>query len=219
MELIDLTVETRGFAPRSIALSLRTAATCHGMRYRPDCRIVCGIGLLAVEPADDGGYRFEDTGRYLGGEDTPVDLLDWLEAQIAPGAAIISWHNWGSVPRRLAAIADAQRHPAILAAAGDARGRWRDLPYGDTWYLRQARSLPVPCICPSGQQVADCQATVPLALLPDSEIAVPQLIAEAGAGWRAWAQIFAGLDGEMPAIRALRDFEAWRAATSITRRD
>jgi len=219
MELIDLTVETRGFASRSIALAVRTAATCHGMRYRPDCRVVCGIGLLSVEPDGQQGYRFEARSRYLGINETPVDLLDWLEKQIAPDAAIVSWHNWGSVPRRLTAIADAQRHPGILAAAGDTGGQWRDLPYGDTWYLRQARSLPVPCICPMEQQAADCEAVAPLALLPDPEIAIPQLIDEAMAGWRSWAQIFADFDGDLEAVRAMHSFNAWRAATSLTRRD
>ncbi|EZP73788.1 hypothetical protein BV96_01232 [Sphingomonas paucimobilis] len=92
MNLIDLTIEHRGFARRSIAISMRTAGACHGMRYRPDCRVLCGIGLFLVEPSDDG-FWFQAHSRYLGPNDTPLDLLDWLQALLPAKGAIISWTN------------------------------------------------------------------------------------------------------------------------------
>ena len=138
MSLIDLSIEERGFAPASIALAVRTIGACPAARHRPDARILCGIGVLIVTP-DDGGCRFTSDARCLGEGDTPRDLLDWLEPCIASHHAVISWDNFGAVPRRLLALADPVRHPQIITAAADTAGRWRALPLGHTWHLRQAR--------------------------------------------------------------------------------
>ena len=211
MNLIDLTIEHRGFARRSIAISMRTAGACHGMRYRPDCRILCGIGLFLVEPSGDS-FRFQTLCRYLGPDDTPLDLLDWLQALLPAKGAIISWDKWLPVPRRIAALADPERHSTLLQAAQDIGGRWRDLQYSDIWYLKQARSMPVPCVCLPHVQAADCEASAPLSLLPNATVAEPQLINEAIAGWQAWARMFAGFDSDLQAAGALRALEAWRTA-------
>lgn len=219
MELIDLSIQDRGFAPHSIAISIRTAGCCFGMLHRPDSRIVAGIGLLLVQPDDVGGFSIEADATYLQSGDTAIDLLDWLDARIGERAAIISFDRWWPVARRLAALADPERHPVLLAAAGDTAGRWRELPAADTWYLRQARALPVPCICDAGVQVADCHSTVPLSLLPDAEIAMPQMKQEAIAGWLAWARQFADFDVDPIAAQAVRALEAWRATAPTSDQD
>ena len=213
MELIDLSIQDRGFAPHSLAISLRTAGCCFGMLHRPDSRIVAGIGLLLVRPDDVGGFSFEADATYLQPGDMATDLLDWLDARIDEQAAIITWDKWWPASRRLAALADPERHPVLLAAAGDTAGRWRELPAAETWYLRQARALPVPCICDAGVQVADCHSTVPLSLLPDADIAMPQLIGEAVAGWLAWARQFSDFDADPIAAQAVHALETWRAST------
>ncbi|GAY20984.1 hypothetical protein [Sphingobium fuliginis] len=219
MELIDLSITHRGFAPHSIAISLRTAGCCHGMRHRPDCRILAGIGLLSVQPGIDGGFSIEADATYLQPGDIATDLLDWLNDRVPDDGAIVTWDKWWPAARRLAALADPERHPVLAAAAGDTAGRWRELPAADTWYLRQARAMPVPCICDAGVQVADCHSTVPLSLLPDAEIAIPQLKLEAIAGWLAWARQFADFDLDPIAAQAVRALEIWRATMPISDHD
>mgnify|MGYP004545080133 CR=1 FL=1 len=217
MTLIDLSIEERGFVPLSIGLAVRTIGSCFAMRHRPDDRILTGIGLLAVRPDDLTGYRFEAVARCLTEGETAADLLDWLEEKLPEEAAIISWHNWGSVPRRLAALADAERHPRLSAAANDTAGRWRDLPRGHTWHLRQAPAQAMPCLCPPGVPVDECQATTPVALLPDPEITAWQLIGEAIAGWQCWARGFGAFDDDRhPAVQALRELHWWRTGQPPT---
>ncbi|UZW57561.1 hypothetical protein NUH86_18435 [Sphingobium sp. JS3065] len=183
MELIDLSITHRGFAPHSIAISLRTAGCCHGMRHRPDCRILAGIGLLSVQPDIDGGFSIEAHATYLQPGDIVTDLLDWLNDRVPDDGAIVTWDKWWPAARR------------------------------------QARALPVPCICDAGVQVADCHSTVPLSLLPDAEIAIPQLKQEAIAGWLAWARQFADFDVDPIAARAVRALEAWRATAPTSDHD
>ena len=111
MKLLDSSIEARGFAPHCMAVAVRTAAACVGMRYRPDFRAVCCIGLLLVEPDEQGGFRFQPQVRSLQNRETPTDLLDWLEDLFPSTGAIVSYDMWGSIPWRLRAIADPHRHP------------------------------------------------------------------------------------------------------------
>lgn len=218
MSLIDLSIEARGFAPASIALALRTIGACPAAGHRPDARILCGIGILTVTRDDDGGYQFTSDARCLGEGDTVRDLLDWLEPQIASSEAVISWNNFGAVPRRLLALADPARHPRIIAAATDTAGRWRSLPLGHTWHLRQARAHLMPCVCPPQTPVDECPAAMPTVLLPDQSTTAVQLIGEAIAGWRCWAQGFGNFDdADHPAQAALRALDRWRAEQPATR--
>lgn len=217
MSLIDLSIEERGFAPASIALAVRTIGACPAARHRPDARILCGVGVLTVAP-DHGGYRFSSDGRCLGEGDTVGDLLDWLEPYIASPGAVISWDNFGAVPRRLLALADPARHPQIIAAAADTAGRWRALPLGHTWHLRQARAHLMPCVCPPQTPVDECEAAMPTVLLPDPATTAVELVNEAIAGWRCWAQGFGDFDdADHPAQAALRAFDRWRADQPTTR--
>jgi len=210
MSLIDLSIETRGFAPVSIALALRTIGACPAACHRPDARILCGIGLLTVAPEDDG-YCFAADSRCLGEGDTVHDLLDWLEPNITSSGAVISWHNFGAVPRRLLALADPARHPQIIAAAADTAGRWRALPLGHTWHLRQARAHLMPCMCPPQTPVDECEAAMPTVLLPDPATTATELVNEAIGGWQTWAGNFGDFnDADHPARAALRALARWR---------
>lgn len=212
MSLIDLSIEQRGFAPASIALAVRTIGACPAAGHRPDARILCGIGLLSVTPDDAGGYRFCSDSRCLGEGDIPQDLLDWLEPRIPAAGGIISWHNWGSVPRRLLALAEQTRHAHIVAAAADTVGRWRDMPRGHTWHIRQARAMLMPCVCPLGTRVDECDAEMPTVLLPNPATTAAELIGEAIAGWQCWARGFGDFDdANHPAQAALRALDRWRA--------
>lgn len=211
MSLIDLTIEARQFVPASIALAVRTIGACPAAGHRPDARLLCGIGLLSVEPEGDS-YRFSADARCLGEGDTVPDLLDWLEPQFPASGAVISWSNWGSVPRRLAALAEPQRHPRIATAATDVAGRWRDLPRSFTWHMRQARAVHMPCLCPLGTPVDECTAAAPTVLLPNSETTAAALIGEAIARWQCWAGVFGNFDdADHPAQSALRALARWRA--------
>lgn len=211
MSLIDLSIEERGYAPGSIALALRTIGACPAARHRPDARILTGIGVLTVTP-DSGDHRFTSDARCLTEGDTPRDLLDWLEQPISPSSAVISWDNWGNVPRRLLALADPARHPRIITATGDTVGQWRDMPRGHTWHMHQARAHLMPCICCPGTPVDECDAAMPIVLLPDPETTAVELIGEAIAGWRTWATGFGDFDdADHPAQAALRALDRWRA--------
>lgn len=215
MKLLDSSIEARGFAPHCMAVAVRTAAACVGMRYRPDFRAVCCIGLLLVEPDEQGGFRFQPQVRSLQNRETPTDLLDWLEDLFPSTGAIVSYDMWGSIPWRLRAIADPHRHPRIRAAAWDTDERWRDLAKADAWYLRPGRAPGLPCICPAGQQVADCNSALPFALLPSTKRMEQELIREAAAGWQAWARIFHIFDQPGPADDALKAFTRWQQANPI----
>ncbi|WP_454280320.1 hypothetical protein [Sphingomonas sp. Marseille-Q8236] len=210
MSLIDLSVEERGFAPSSIALAIRTIGACPAARNRPDARILCGIGMLTVTP-DHDGYRFSTEARCLGEGDTVLDLLDWLEPHMALPGAVISWDNFGAVPYRLLALADPVRHPGIIMAAADTAGRWRALPRGHTWHLRQARAHLMPCMCPLQTPVDECEGSMPTFLLPAPATTAVELIGEAISGWRCWAQGFGDFDdADHPAQAALRALDRWR---------
>lgn len=217
MSLIDLSIEERGYAPASIALAVRTIGACPAARHRPDARILTGIGVLTVTP-DSGDRRFTSDARCLTEGDTPLNLLDWLEQRISPSSAVISWDNWGSVPRRLLALADPARHPRIVTAAGDTVGQWRDMPRGHTWHMHQARAHLMPCLCPQGTPVDECDAEMPTLLLPDAATTAIELIGEAVAGWRTWAAGFGDFDdADHPAQAALRALDRWRAGQPATR--
>jgi len=218
MSLIDLSIEERGFAPASIALAVRTIGACPAARHRPDARILCGIGVLTVTPDDSGGYQFSADARCLGEGDAVGDLLDWLEPHIASFGAVISWDNFGAVPRRLLSLADPARHPQIITAAADIAGRWRALPLGHTWHLRQARAHLMPCVCPPQTPVDECEAAMPTVLLPDPATTRVELINEAIAGWRCWAQGFGDFDdADHPAQAALKALDRWRGEQPATR--
>ena len=211
MNMIDLTIETRGFAPASVGIAVRSIGACFAACHRPDSRILTGIGLLIVTPAPTGQYQFSTLARCLREDERPIDLLDWLETELPTVDAIVSWSNWGSVPARIAALADRERHPRLVSAAADTAGRWRVLPRGHVWHLRQARAQAMPCLCPPRFPVDECRREMPMVLLPDPDLTAHQLIAEATAGWRAWAQGFGALDADHPAQIALRSLNAWRA--------
>jgi hypothetical protein len=218
MSLIDLSIEERGYAPASIALAIRTIGACPAAKHRPDARILCGIGLLSVTLEDGGGHALTTDARCLGEGDTPVDLLDWLEPCIPAASGIVTWDNWGSVPRRLLALADPARHPRIIAAATDTAGRWRDMPRGHTWHVRQARAHLMPCLCPRGTPVDECDAAMPTVLLPDPATSAIELIGEAIAGWRTWTAGFGDFDDAgHPAQAALHALDRWRAAQPAAR--
>lgn len=218
MSLIDLSIEQRGYAPASIALAVRTIGACPAAGHRPDSRILCGIGLLSVTPEVGGGYIFATDARWLGEGDTPLSLLDWLEPRIPAATGIISWNNWGSVPRRLLALADPLRHPNIISAATDTSARWRDMPRGHTWHMRQARAMLMPCVCPLGTRVDECDAAMPMALLPDPATTASELIGEAIAGWQCWARSFGDFDdADHPAQAALRALDRWRTGQRTAR--
>jgi len=218
MSLIDLSIEERGYVPASIALAIRSIGACPAAKHRPDARILSGIGLLSVMPDDGSGSTFTTDARCLGEGDAPADLLDWLEQHVPGTGAVISWQNWGSVPRRLLALADPARHPRIVAAAADTAGRWRDMPRGHTWHVHQARAHLMPCLCPLGTPVDECDAAMPTVLLPDPATTAIELIGEAIAGWRCWAQGFGDFDDAgHPAQSARRALDRWRAAQPATR--
>lgn len=218
MHLIDLSIEARGYAPASIALAARTIGACPAAKNRPDARILCGLGLLSVMPAEGGGFIFTTDARCLGEGDTVADLLEWLEPRIPAASNCVSWDNWGSVPRRLLALADPARHPNIMSAAADTAGRWRDMPRGHTWHLRQARAALMPCLCPAGTRVDECDGAMPAYLLPDPVPTATELIGEAIAGWQCWARAFGDFDdADEPAQAALRALDCWRAGQPATR--
>lgn len=213
MDLIDLSIEARGFAPASIAIAVRTIGSCPAARHRPDSRILVGIGILAVVPDPDGGPRFATDAMCLSEHDSAVDLLDWLQPQIpSDDGAIVTYSNWGSVPRRLIALADPTLHPNIVKAAADTSGRWRDMPRGHTWHLRQARAMHMPCLCRPNTPVDECDAAVPTYLLPNPVTTAAELIGEAIAGWQCWARMFGDFDDPLhPAQSALRALDRWCA--------
>ena len=218
MSLIDLSIEERGYAPASIALALRTIGACPAAGHRPDARILCGIGMLTVTTDYAGGHHFSSDARCLGEGDLPNDLLDWLEQRIPASGGIISLDNWGRVPRRLLALADSAWHPRIIQAAADTIGRWRDLPRGHAWYLRQARAMLMPCTCPLGTPVDECDAAMPIVLLPDPATTAVELVNEAIAGWKCWARLFGDFDdADHPAQAALHALDRWRADQPATR--
>lgn len=215
MNLIDPSIEGRGFAPASTALVLRTIGACFAARHKPDGRILTGVGMLTVVP-DRDSYHFTADARCLREGEAPGDILDWLEKDLPSVGAIISWPNWGSVPARLRAMADAERHPRIVSASTDTHGRWRDMPKGHVWHLRQPFAHAMPCLCGPNARVDECDAAMPSALLPDPTITAHQLIGEAAAGWQAWARIFGFFDDDgHPAQRALRALHAWQADRSV----
>lgn len=216
MNLIDPSIESRGFARASTALAVRTVGACFAARHRPDSRILTGVGMLTVAPAGDG-YSFTAAARCLGEDEVPGDILDWLEEGLPSEGAIISWPNWGSVPARIRAIADADRHPRIVSASTDTDGRWRDMPKGHVWHLRQPFAQAMPCLCGPNARVDECDAAMPSALLPDPTITAHQLIGEAAAGWQAWARTFGAFDDDRhPAQRALRALHTWQANQPVT---
>lgn len=218
MSLIDLSIEQRGYAPASIALAVRTIGACPAAGHRPDARILCGIGLLSVTPESGGGQVFATDARCLGEGDTPLDLLDWLEQHVPTIGCIVTWNNFGSVPRRLLALADSTRHPNVISAAADTDGRWRAMPRGHTWHIRQARAHLMPCLCPLGTPVDECDAAMPTVLLPDPATTAIELTGEAIAGWQCWARSFGDFDDAgHPAQAALRALDRWRAAQPATR--
>lgn len=209
--MIDLTIEARGFAPSAAAIALRTAGACPAMRYRPDFRVIAAIGLFIVNHSDGDCYTFQTATRHLQEGETTADLLAWAEQHLPGEGAIVSWSSWGSTPGRLAKLADRELHPRLSAAAQDTAGRWRDLPQSLTWHLRQARSWPVPCICGPELYSPDCTATAPVYLLPAEDVTAPELIAEAIAGWQAWARLFHDFDDDRhPSAQALKALDAWR---------
>lgn len=212
MSLIDLSIEERGFAPASIALAVRTIGACPAMLHRPDSRILFGVGSLLVRPTAEGSYRFSTDAKCLSEGAMAQDLLDWLEPHISNDGAVISWDNWGSVPRRLLALADPARHPRIIAAAADTAHRWRDLPRGHTWHLRQRRGTHMPCLCMPNTRLGECDAALPAVLLPDPRTTAGELIAEAIGGWRTWANGFGYFDDAgHPAQMARRALDRWLA--------
>ena len=218
MSLIDLSIDERSFAPASIALAARTIGACPAALHRPDARILCGVGMLSVTPENGGGYRFSAEARCLGEGDKVADLLDWLELRTPAAGAVISWDNWGSVARRLLALADPASHPHIVSAASDTAGRWRDMPRGHTWHMRQARAMLMPCVCPLGTRVDECDAAMPTVLLPDPATTAAELICEAVAGWQTWARMFGDFDdADHPAQAALRAFDRWRVDQAAAR--
>lgn len=218
MHLIDLSIEGRGYTPASIALAVRTIGACPAAGHRPDARILCGLGLLSVTPDDGGGFIFTTDARCLGEGEAVADLLDWLEPRIPANTTVVSWHNWGSVPRRLLALADPARHPRVVAAAADTAGRWRDLPRGHCWHLRQARAALLPCLCPLGTRVDECDGAMPAYLLPDPATTATELIGEAIAGWRTWTRGFGDFDdADHTAQAALRALDHWRTGQPATR--
>jgi len=212
MYLIDVSVGQRGFMPAATALAVRTIACCPGACHRPDGRLLVGIGVLTVTPNAEYGVAFAAGARCLHDGDTVGQLLDWLEPQLSADQACISWHNWGSVPFRLRALADPSRHPQIVAAAKDTGNRWRDMPRGHTWFLRQARACHLPCLCGPNARIDECDSSTPAFLLPDPITTASELIGEAVAGWQAWARGFCNFDdADHPAQAALRALDAWRA--------
>lgn len=212
MSLIDVSIDTRGYTPVSVSIALRTIGACFAARHRPDDRILTGVGLLSVTRDGCGQPRFATAARCLHEGEAVADLLDWLEPQLPRDHAVISWHNWGSVPRRLLALADPSRHPQIIAAARDIAGRWRDMPRGHSWHLRQARAQAMPCLCGPDVRIDECTGATPAALLPDQLTTATELIGEAIAGWQAWARPLGDFDDPgHPAQAALRALDIWRA--------
>lgn len=215
MNLIDPSIEIRGFAPASTALAVRTIGACVAARHKPDSRILTGIGMLTVVP-DEDSYRFTAAARCLHQDEAPGVILDWLEKSLPSEAAIISWPNWGSVPGRLRALADADRHPRIVLASTDIHGRWRDMPKGHVWHRRQPFAHAMPCLCGPNARMDECDAAMPSALLPDPTITANQLIGEAAVGWQAWACTFGLFDDDgHPAQRAVRALHTWQADQSV----
>lgn len=211
MSCIDFTIEARGFDPNCISIAVRTFGACYAMRFQPDSRIMTGIGLLSVR-RDGDGHEFAAEAKTLVCDETPDQLIDWLEMRLSAQPAVVSWHNWGSVPARLIALADPARHPRVRAAASDVAGRWRALPRSHTWHLRQAPANTMPCFCPPGSSITDCQPVLPAVLLPDPTLTERQLIDEAIAGWRRWAMDFGDFDDDQhPAQQAIRAFACWDA--------
>ena len=211
MNLIDTSIEERGFAPRSIALSIRTVGACPGMRQYHRDRLLVGIGLIRIEP-DGASYRFDPDARCMAEDISEDDLLDWLQAHLsADKRAVVSWDNWGSVPDRLVGLADPVRHAALITAARSVRTRWRDQLRGHTWHLRQTTAQAMPCLCSGAASMPDCRATPLISLLPPPDLLSSQLIDEAVAGWRCWAQDFCDLTvNRSEAQQALRALEQWQ---------
>ena len=211
LSCIDFTIEARGFDPNCVAIAVRTIGSCYAMGFQPDSRIMTGIGLLSVGNSGDH-YTFAAEAKALADDETPDQLLDWLEMRLSSQSAVVSWHNWGSVPARLVALADPARHTRVCAAASDVAGRWRALPPSHTWHLRQAPANTMPCLCPTGSSITDCQPIIPSVLLPDPTLTERQLINDATAGWRRWAQDFGDFDDDQhPAQQAIRAFARWNA--------
>lgn len=212
MSLIDLTIEERGWSPVSISIAVRSIGACYGARYRPDTRLITGIGLFVVTPDPEHGCAFTADARCLTEGDDVGGLLDFLELHLPDQGAVISWDNWGSVPWRLRAVADPARHPRIIAATLDTAGRWRDMPRGHTWHRRQARAAALPCLCGPAVRIDECNAVVPDILLPDPVTSAIELADEAIAGWQIWSRHFGDFDDEShPAQTALRALDRWRA--------
>lgn len=213
MNFFDLTIDARGFAAASIGIAVRTIATCPAACHRPDNRVLTGIGLLVVNPLLTGQYHFTSRARCLLKDEKPTDLVDWLEAELPTSGAIVSWPNWGSVPARLAALTNPDRHPHLTAATADTAGRWRALPDGQASHLRQAPAQSMPCLCLPDVPLHECHGDMPLELLPDPNVTAQQLIREATAGWYTWAQDLSAFDdAEHPAQRAVRALDAWHDA-------
>jgi hypothetical protein len=210
MNLIDTSIQSRGFTRESVAISIRTAGVCPGMRQHGRNRLLIGIGLVFVDLAGLS-YRFSASGRCLTDGEAESDLLDWLQDQlIGEDRPIISFDNFGSVPARLARLADPIRHAALIDITRTTHTRWRDQPRGHTWHLRQVPAQALPCLCPAGVQTADCTSTPLTRLLPAPEVTAALLIEDAVAGWRCWAQSFCDMfDDQNLAAHALRDLDRW----------
>lgn len=218
MTLIDVSIDARDYAPVSISLAVRTIGACFGARHRPDNRFMTGIGLLSVTQDDGGQPHFATAARCLHEGEKVADLLDWLEPRLSDAPAVISWDNWGSVPRRLLALADPLHHPEIVAVARDTENRWRDMPRGHTWHLRQARGQAMPCLCGPDVRIDECDGATPAVLLPNPITTATELIDEAIAGWQSWARPFGDFDDHShPAQAALRAFDIWRAGQRSAR--
>ncbi|USI73519.1 hypothetical protein [Sphingomonas morindae] len=209
------TTDPRGFEPRATAIAVRTMGACYAMRFRPDTRPLIGIGLFHVTP-DGAGFRFDGEARALREGELPECLLDWLETRLADRGAIVSYDNWGSVPKRLSAIARPDLYPHVACAAADTNGRWRDLPRWQTWHLRQAVAQAMPCLCPQGK-MQDCVPSLLACVMPQPELTERQLIDEAARGWTAWARGFGAFDDDaQPASRALKALAGQQVRTGTS---
>ncbi len=76
----------------------------------------------------------------------------------------------------------------------------------------------MPCVCPLGTRVDECDAAMPMALLPDPATPASELIGEAIAGWQCWARSFGDFDdADHPAQAALRALDRWRTGQRTAR--